>query len=665
MKTALVRLPARILALWISLALAPPSPAHALRPEPASENKTGLEELRDALSVSAGSEEESSEVWQQMLQNLLKIETGADLRKFRERFWLSLDGMKGLLAKHGFQTTGASISRYERGKVPVPEELKKLLPKIYREHASEFLKKTRLRIGLSETAMGAALGKAGFEDGEGVAGTVIRAWEAGASPVSPELYDFLPAVYDEHAWPYVLRTLSVLKMTRERFARFLGISRVALFKMKGHPSLETMDQLNALRILRFKEERQRLSLYQEGIVHRLRELGFRSSPLDPEEVRSWEEGKAVIPDRAFELLMAPPSAPASQPSSPSRRSGQGQQLERIRNLFEWTNAEMTRALAGMGYNNGKPIGLATFIRYKANAVPIPIQLLEILPALYSRWAPAHLISTRERLGLSPQRLAAALTNAGYAGPVDQDLIGQWESGTVPVPEQILDSFPAVYLEYAPRRLTLGRMQLGLTLEELGEELAKEGYKGGIPVPRSTLSNYEGGSKDHLVPPALLDYLSLLLLQLGAEVEDLTTAGMEEARERAGSFLRALAADAPQPLTPVVIGAGLEQAHPELGVFRQVKGLPVLFAGEMTPAEVAVELITRFDAHGAVFAGTEEEAGRFLPILSAAGISAVLVNSGHLILSILAKAAGMEEAALAARDGIGRFLDDLAALSPQA
>ena len=62
------------------------------------------------------------------------------------------------------------------------------------------------------------------------------------------------------------------------------------------------------------------------------------------------------------------------------------------------------------------------------------------------------------------------------------------------------------------------------------------------------------------------------------------AGAEEiAQARAEAFLRELLPGAEQGILPVVIGAGLEQAHPELGAFRRVRGLPVLFAGGMTPA----------------------------------------------------------------------------------
>jgi hypothetical protein len=146
----------------------------------------------------------------------------------------------------------------------------------------------------------------------------------------------------------------------------------------------------------------------------------------------------------------------------------------------------------------------------------------------------------------------------------------------------------------------------------------------------------------------------------------TAAGAEEAMdERMEQFARDLRSASPGGLVPVVIGAGLEAAHPELKVFSRLQGIPVLFVGGMTPDRVVVELITRWNARAAVFAGTEEEAGRFIPILSAAGISAHPVtpqSAGHLILAILAQAAGMEERDLAGR--AGQFLDDAEAFAGQ-
>lgn len=144
-----------------------------------------------------------------------------------------------------------------------------------------------------------------------------------------------------------------------------------------------------------------------------------------------------------------------------------------------------------------------------------------------------------------------------------------------------------------------------------------------------------------------------------------TAGLEEVQARVEEFVRALVPEGKPGLIPVVIGGGLEEQRPELGALRRLRSFPAVFAHGMTPAQVAVELITRFNAHDTVVAGLEEEAGRFIPILAAAGIEARVVTperAGHLILAILAQAAGMEERDLAGR--AGQFLDDLTVLAGQ-
>ena len=98
----------------------------------------------------------------------------------------------------------------------------------------------------------------------------------------------------------------------------------------------------------------------------------------------------------------------------------------------------------------------------------------------------------------------------------------------------------------------------------------------------------------------------------------------------------------QNLTPVVISAGLEAAHPELEVFRRAEGFPALFAGgEETPAEVASRAVIAWPGStNLIFAGTKQEARRFIPILQEAGFEVRTPAPGNLILEIL-RAAGLE------------------------
>ncbi len=150
---------------------------------------------------------------------------------------------------------------------------------------------------------------------------------------------------------------------------------------------------------------------------------------------------------------------------------------------------------------------------------------------------------------------------------------------------------------------------------------------------------------------------------GVEEEALV---MAQAEGRVGAFLRELREAAPRGFIPVVVGPELEARHPEVRALRGMKELPVLFAAGLEDDQVVVELITRWDAREAVVAGMEQEAGRYIAILSAAGIEgrAVTPDSVNLLLEILAQAAGLEQSAVAAREGVGELMDDAVVLGGQ-
>ncbi len=131
-----------------------------------------------------------------------------------------------------------------------------------------------------------------------------------------------------------------------------------------------------------------------------------------------------------------------------------------------------------------------------------------------------------------------------------------------------------------------------------------------------------------------------------ERDRLTAAGAEEV------FL--------QRLTPIVIGTGMEERYPELKGLEKIPGLPVVFARGRPAAEVVTELISRWDARRVVFAGAEEEAGRFLPAADFAGISTRQVRPDRpdftgFLLAVVAEAAGAEQSFVAAQ----REFSDLA------
>ena len=148
----------------------------------------------------------------------------------------------------------------------------------------------------------------------------------------------------------------------------------------------------------------------------------------------------------------------------------------------------------------------------------------------------------------------------------------------------------------------------------------------------------------------------------------SSGGLEETTIRVESFLRTLAHETgSEGLTPIVIGAGLEERYPELTVLAQVAELPVLRAQNRSPDEIALELVSRWGTRSAIFAGLEEEVGRYVPVFESAQIATRVItpnNAAQAILLILARATGLEETTLAAREGFGRFVEDVSALARQ-
>lgn len=161
------------------------------------------------------------------------------------------------------------------------------------------------------------------------------------------------------------------------------------------------------------------------------------------------------------------------------------------------------------------------------------------------------------------------------------------------------------------------------------------------------------------------YGAVAEIQRATEPVGVHKTGLEEARALVNGFVRALVPEESQGLKPVVVGDGLEKQHPELKILAGLEELPVVRTAGREPVEVALELISRWDARRAFFVGLEEEAQRYVPPMKAVGIetqSFTPEDATHAILAILAQAAGLEEAALADQKNVGRFLDDLTALA---
>ncbi len=149
--------------------------------------------------------------------------------------------------------------------------------------------------------------------------------------------------------------------------------------------------------------------------------------------------------------------------------------------------------------------------------------------------------------------------------------------------------------------------------------------------------------------------------LGTGVEEQATASIS-------NFLQALAREAPRGITPVVIQAGLEEPYPQLRALSRLKGSPLLISSG-NPTDDITALISRWDAREAVFVGFEDTAGWFRGIAQRAGVRLRTISPGHrdfvqFMLAVLAESTGIEEAAIAARNDFGHFLDTAESLALQ-
>lgn len=156
-------------------------------------------------------------------------------------------------------------------------------------------------------------------------------------------------------------------------------------------------------------------------------------------------------------------------------------------------------------------------------------------------------------------------------------------------------------------------------------------------------------------------------KLSDELYELTllstpTVGLEEA-------FRALASEAPHGVTPVLIGAGLEERYPELKALAAVQGSPIILSrGGLE------EDLTYLNSRGIrefVFAGSEEQAAPLKTAAMQAGMTlSRVITPGQqefvpFILTVLAEAAGLEESVLAQKRWFGDMLDAAEALQPAA
>ena len=144
------------------------------------------------------------------------------------------------------------------------------------------------------------------------------------------------------------------------------------------------------------------------------------------------------------------------------------------------------------------------------------------------------------------------------------------------------------------------------------------------------------------------------------------AGLEErkeAQDRVRNFLAALWQEAPNGRVPIVLSestgplfkalGGLE----EYGIFRHEQG---------KGSKLVAKLVVQENARFFILAGLEEEANALRPLAKRAQMDFTRVSPAgapfQQILTLLAKATGLEEAAIQARQGFQEFLTGFEKLS---
>ncbi|MBI3318426.1 MAG: hypothetical protein HYZ90_04655 [Candidatus Omnitrophica bacterium] len=141
-----------------------------------------------------------------------------------------------------------------------------------------------------------------------------------------------------------------------------------------------------------------------------------------------------------------------------------------------------------------------------------------------------------------------------------------------------------------------------------------------------------------------------------------TGGLEEARR----FLGQLGKEALLGMVPIVVGEGLRKARPELEALAGLEDQGILLDEE---GDAVIRVVEKWYARRVVYAGLEEETADFVRQAKRFGIDTTAVDPAHrdfpqLIAALLGSAAGLEQAAVEAREDFRRFMDDLRSLTPR-
>ncbi len=158
------------------------------------------------------------------------------------------------------------------------------------------------------------------------------------------------------------------------------------------------------------------------------------------------------------------------------------------------------------------------------------------------------------------------------------------------------------------------------------------------------------------------------------IDDAFSAGAEEGRvaqEQVRGFLGALGKEAPEGVTPIFFSPTVREMYPVVNALSGLEEQNIfLLGGARELSGLLSDLIIQRDVRGIVYAGLEGEIEAARPITQLAGVELQGVSPGQgrdflgLMVAALAKATGLEEAAIQAREGFQEFqagLEQLAAI----
>lgn len=219
---------------------------------------------------------------------------------------------------------------------------------------------------------------------------------------------------------------------------------------------------------------------------------------------------------------------------------------------------------------------------------------------------------------------------------------------------------------------LSLMENRLTLQR-SDKVLEELLRDSFGSPEEALPVVQGVE----LPPDLEEYRPQIQQHFKEVIDGaFSTGGLEEGgavtQKRVRGFLGALGKEAPEGITPVVFSPAIRELYPVVNALSGLEEQNVFLLEDNRDhlSRILARQISERDIRRIVYAGLEEEVEAARPITRLAGVDlrAVVPGQGrdflNLMVAALAQAAGLEEAAIQARDDFQGFqagLEQLAAI----